>query len=112
MSDRAADKGASGHTGQKSIGFGGTPTSIFAARKSQVSIHLPCLPLTRSPENAAKKAGGVFLNILLTNKFIPYIIASVTTWSPILHYASDRVVTSGEAICQQNCFLNWIETSK
>lgn len=59
MSDRAADKGASGHTGQKSIGFGGTPTSIFAARKSQVSIHLPCLPLTRSPGNAAKKVGGV-----------------------------------------------------
>ena len=55
MSDRAADKGASGHTGQKSIGFGGTPTSIFAERKSQVSIHLPCLPLTRSPGNPCEK---------------------------------------------------------
>lgn len=41
--------------GQKSIGFGGTPTSIFAERKSQVSIHLPCLPLTRSPGNPYKK---------------------------------------------------------
>ena len=33
---------------RSSIGFGGTPTSIFAARKSQVSIHLPCLPLMYS----------------------------------------------------------------
>ena len=54
----------------------------------------------------------VFLNILLTNKFIPYIIAVVTTWSLILHYVSDQMVTAGEALCQQNCFLNWIETSK
>lgn len=40
--------------GQKSIGFGGTPTSIFAERKSQVSIHLPCLPLTRFSRNSHK----------------------------------------------------------
>lgn len=46
VSDRAADRGTSGQHGQKSIGFGGIPTSIFAARKSQVSIHLPCLPFT------------------------------------------------------------------
>ena len=46
--------GASGHGGQKSSGFGGTPTSISAARKLQVSIHLPCLPLVRCPKTAQK----------------------------------------------------------
>ena len=54
VSDRAADRGTSGQHGQKSIGFGGIPTSIFAARKSQVSIHLPCLPLTRFSRNSHK----------------------------------------------------------
>ena len=49
---------ASGHGVQKSSGFGGTPTSISAARKLQVSIHLPCLPLTRSPGTPAKNGGS------------------------------------------------------
>ena len=31
-------------------GFGGTPTSIFAVQKRQVSIHLPCLILTCTPQ--------------------------------------------------------------
>ena len=46
--------------GQKSIGFLGTPISIFANRKSQVSIH-PCLSLTHSPGPPRKRPETFFL---------------------------------------------------
>ena len=56
--DGDADNVSSGHGVQKSSGFGGTPTSISATWKLQVSIHLPCLPLPRSPGNPAKNGGS------------------------------------------------------
>lgn len=60
---------ASGECGQKLIRFGGTRTSIFEARKSQVSIHLLYLSLTRSTGNAQKSGGGVFLRHLRFTSF-------------------------------------------
>lgn len=47
--------------------WGATPTSIFAApvgaQKKQVSIHLHCLPLTRTPGNPTKKTEAAFFTL-------------------------------------------------
>ena len=46
-------------------GFGGTPTSIFAVQKRQVSIHLPCLILTCTPQTCGNaKNRIIFLSLM------------------------------------------------
>lgn len=46
-------------------GFGGTPTSIFAVQKHQVSIHLPCLILTCTPQTCGNaKNRIIFLSLM------------------------------------------------
>ena len=48
-----------------SRGFGGTPTSIFAVQKRQVSIHLPCLILTCTPQTCGNaKNRIIFLSLM------------------------------------------------
>ena len=42
-------------------GFGGTPTSIFAVQKRQVSIHLPCLILTCTPQTCGNAKNRIIL---------------------------------------------------
>ena len=44
--------------------WGATPTSIFARRKWQVWLHLPCLPRVRSLEMARKTEAALFLRSL------------------------------------------------
>ena len=70
---------ASGECGQKLIRFGGTRTSIFEARKSQVSIHLPCSLLTRSIGNAAKKRRRRFSYVTSVSRAlrIPFAVLSM-----------------------------------
>lgn len=46
-------------------GFGGTPTSIFVVQKRQVSIHLPCLILTCTPQTCGNaKNRIIFLSLM------------------------------------------------
>ena len=47
----------------------------LAARKLQVSIHLPCLPLTRSPGNPAKNGGSAVSYAPSVPRF--FMIASI-----------------------------------
>ena len=86
---------ASGHGGQKSSGFGGTPTSISVARKLQVSIHLPCLPFRASPKMAQhKKNEGLFYLTSVSLAFCsPSAVASMTVNS------FSSIVLSSLSIC-------------